>query len=885
MWSHSKIEAKKTRLEAIRAQLLFDIVVPIAGRVNTIPDKAAIDTQTRTLLGEIRAGADASDAMEKRLRAFHEEYAAVQDKRHVEIVSLLHEIRDVKPRLGTFPIRDSDRKTRDLVLNDLLASLYFRQEYDRFHDINSAHKGTFEWIFRDSPSAANKATWSNFDDWLRHHAGIYWISGKAGSGKSTLMKLLGTDKRSRAALLKWSVGSRLLILSFYFWSPGTPLQKSLEGLLRSIIAQALKACPELAEKIFPDRFEHRISDRHCPTMQQLTRAFASLTAPGLVDDSQVPIKLALFIDGLDEFDAGLMSHAELAAILTAAKNSSSFKAVLSSRPENAFEDAFVDCPNLRLHLLTHNDVVKYVNENLRAHPRMIQLESQAPDKTASLVEEIVGAAQGVFLWVRVVVRSLLEGLQNHDDIGTLVERLHELPTDLEDLFRLMLQRVPHRYKQAMSKIFQLLSSVSELDSNLQEQMLDTEIVPLTALGLKFAILESKEVMEAQIGQLTAEKAFQEIRSIDARLKTCCSGLVELRAPLEKAHYNPYLSSIMESTIALKNEADDWEDSELHFIHRSVKEYISKEDVWQEILQQTDHEGFHAGTAFLQSLVMQAKACSYEVNKCRSWNGLPWDLVATALRIARTLEEERGTDQLDMLNALETALTKRCGLDWWDTYQEDYIRPITWHDNFFSFAVRYGLRRYVQARLKIHGRQSIDKPGRPLLDYACRPKHSYDVWLRGRDFRVVEALLQHGADPNEKFNGFSPWQNAWHEAWYWHLTPELSRVLETLSAYGADPNAYIEDYKGFSERVTERSRLSVLLVALQVRARSSEDGAGNVKENAIGKETMSRIITQLKKKGAKVREWREVDGVFVRQKSGSWSERGKALQAQAQCVLL
>ncbi|KAI8244656.1 hypothetical protein K4K55_004601 [Colletotrichum sp. SAR 10_96] len=141
MWSRSKIEARKTRLEAIRPQLLFDIVVPIAGRVNTIPDKAAIDNQTRTLLNEIRAGVNASNALEKRLRAFHEEYAAVQDKRHVEILSVLHEIRDVKPRTATFAMKDNDRKTRELILNDLLASLYFRQEHDRFHDINSAYKG------------------------------------------------------------------------------------------------------------------------------------------------------------------------------------------------------------------------------------------------------------------------------------------------------------------------------------------------------------------------------------------------------------------------------------------------------------------------------------------------------------------------------------------------------------------------------------------------------------------------------------------------------------------------------------------------------------------------------------------------------------------------
>ncbi|CCF33700.1 hypothetical protein CH063_05841 [Colletotrichum higginsianum] len=35
MWSHGKIQEKKTRLEAIRQQLLFDIVVPMAAREKT----------------------------------------------------------------------------------------------------------------------------------------------------------------------------------------------------------------------------------------------------------------------------------------------------------------------------------------------------------------------------------------------------------------------------------------------------------------------------------------------------------------------------------------------------------------------------------------------------------------------------------------------------------------------------------------------------------------------------------------------------------------------------------------------------------------------------------------------------------------------------------
>ncbi|GJC94879.1 small S protein [Colletotrichum higginsianum] len=443
MWSHGKIQEKKTRLEAIRQQLLFDIVVPMAARVSTIPNMAAMDTQTQTLLTEIKAGEDANRAMEKRLHAFQEEHAAVQAvqaERHVEIVSILNDMHGSKPRPATSTTRESTLKPKHLVLKTLLDYLYFHQEIDRFHDIKPAHKGTFEWIYSEPRLGASGATWTNFHDWLQNDSGIYWISGKAGSGKSTLMKLVSTDERTRQPLLDWGVGSRLLILSFYFWNAGTTLQKSLEGLLRSIVSQALKECPELAEKLFPNRFQRCIDDTHSPTMQELERAFACLTAPGLADASLTPIKLVLLIDGLDEFDAGSMNLTELAELFTTAARSTSFKAVLSSRPENAFEEAFISCPRLRLHFLTHDDVVTYVNEKLSHHPRMVQLTLQAPNEAQALIGELVEAAQGVFLWVRLVVRSLLEGLQNHDEIDTLTERLRELPTDLEDLFRIMLEK-------------------------------------------------------------------------------------------------------------------------------------------------------------------------------------------------------------------------------------------------------------------------------------------------------------------------------------------------------------------------------------------------------------------------------------------------------------
>jgi ABC-type thiamine transport system ATPase subunit len=52
---------------------------------------------------------------------------------------------------------------------------------NREERILEAHEKTFRWIFKDSP----------FKHWLESKTGsnLFWISGKAGSGKSTLMKL------------------------------------------------------------------------------------------------------------------------------------------------------------------------------------------------------------------------------------------------------------------------------------------------------------------------------------------------------------------------------------------------------------------------------------------------------------------------------------------------------------------------------------------------------------------------------------------------------------------------------------------------------------------------------------------------------------------------
>jgi hypothetical protein len=69
------------------------------------------------------------------------------------------------------------------------------------------------------------------------------------------------------------------------------------------------------------------------------------------------------------------------------------------------------------------------------------------------VDEIVEKADGVFLWVRIVVKSLLEGLRNRDDIAILRERARLLPKELEPLYEHLLERIGPFYIVWASKAF------------------------------------------------------------------------------------------------------------------------------------------------------------------------------------------------------------------------------------------------------------------------------------------------------------------------------------------------------------------------------------------------------------------------------------------------
>lgn len=148
--------------------------------------------------------------------------------------------------------------------------LFFPEMFSRQDHIAEEHQGTYRWIFQPphdgesqevdgGPAVTGKGNdvlrdegeardehrkgqqGSNFVAWLGHGKEIYWLNGKPGSGKSTLMKFITSNiwenAVSKEAMVNWAGDNDVVTASFHFWSLGTGLQKSLQGLLRSLLYQ------------------------------------------------------------------------------------------------------------------------------------------------------------------------------------------------------------------------------------------------------------------------------------------------------------------------------------------------------------------------------------------------------------------------------------------------------------------------------------------------------------------------------------------------------------------------------------------------------------------------------------------------------------------------
>ncbi|KAH8928936.1 hypothetical protein BT69DRAFT_1292944 [Atractiella rhizophila] len=593
----------------------------------------------------------------------------------------------------------------------LIEALEFTSMTYRKSSVESAHAKTFSWIFDNTHP-------SEFASWLEGNEGVYWISGKFGSGKSTLLNFIYDHPSMRNCLRKWAGEKKLSLARFFAWSSGALEQRSMRGLLRTLLHQILSEHTELVHVAFPSLFQQLMkmdTKERIKFRRKMVWELGTLMS-GLrnaLRASQEETKYCFFVDGLDEFE-GEDQHGIISFLKDLAREN--VKICVSSRPWTIFEEAFADVKKMYLQRLTLSDMTYYFEDQFTAQVNLDHVPSV-------LVKETVHRSQGVFLWLTLVVKCLREDVSNSAaavDEAVLLRFLRAYPSDLDDLFRyLLFTGQPKSALKNASRLFQLLRAKEVVGDLLKDD---------TASSLReLGEAEHDEVICSSIERADAEETWDNLQDTKLRVERNCAGLLKItKLPAQSKEEVMDLST-----------GERWEiieqlaDSKISYLHRTVRDFLvaspSGVGVWTDFLEQTVGESFDAHLSHLRSIILHLKR-PYSKPKRHRWFDLLWEPHITyGLTHARFAEGSVAdtAQMVELLDELHETLNwywqKRKAGDEQDHWAKNAfgvfeLRGATEiYEPFLSLAIKFGLFRYVEAKLRQE--KYFYKNSKPRLSFA------------------------------------------------------------------------------------------------------------------------------------------------------------------------
>ncbi|KAI0098837.1 hypothetical protein GGR51DRAFT_537144 [Nemania sp. FL0031] len=743
-WKEKKVQSLENRLDRFRQQMMANVL-------------NSLRHETRRLIQE-------QSSMRESVRRIEQLQLSVGD-RFVDqlingeewkrdLIQMIHEQGQRTPQRTADPTRfKGDRridpgaiKIQELVQRRVLHKLTFRNMADRESRISRAHQRTFEWVFSD-PHPESRP-WSSFRNFLKRPGKkIYWITGKPGSGKSTLMKYIRYHPQTENLLRMWCGNDEFIQASFYFWNSGSRMQMTVDGLLQTLLHDCLRQLPQAIRDVLPERWEAATLfevDDFPWSWEEVAQALRRLLTEICPEK-----KFFIMIDGLDECSG---NQAQLIELITElAEGTENLKLCVASRPWNIFEDAFKDRPSLRVQDLSAPDIKYYIESKFAANQGFAEFREQDPSCAMELLETIAKKAEGVFLWVYLVVQSLLEGLTNGDGPRDLLSRLEELPPNLEQLYAKILGNLGDRYLDHASRLFQLVRACEG---------------PPTLLCIALADLEDGErAIQAPVKPMSDKEKSSILKNMKRKLASRCLGLLEV------------------PSMGIDSHTSGAEDEVIQYLHKSVRDYIQSSDIWSWLVSVT-RKPFDPHLLLFKSCLLQLKSYHSDSHRFkmrtyvlrailyakRSLNAHKREKTRHAKKVVHLLDEMDRTitllyDTYAIRHpSVSTDLSK--GKHWSCIFLSNIPNP-----SFLHMMVVGGIHQYLEMKLSSSDlkeedrhRNSIEEGyGMPLMIAALKGPLSDDGRrllevedLLGPHPEVFKTLLQKGESCHKRYDTTSAW---------------------------------------------------------------------------------------------------------------------------------
>jgi hypothetical protein len=273
---------------------------------------------------------------------------------------------------------------------------------DRRDNIDNNYRTTCSWL-TETPE------WLR---WRRERSGLLWIKGHPGAGKSTIMKYAMRNIRKR---------DRDNVVAYFFDArSATELDKSAEGLYRSLLVQFLQQVPE--EAIFESSCFKETSEEGADKKWSPPRLLELLhEAIHLLESDPITI----FIDALDECSEEMLQDTvdHLGDLLQPCD--SQLRICFASRyfPHITRRGAI----DLRLEDQKghHQDILLYIEGHL---------DSSNMNLSDCVRKVLLKKVRGSFIWAYLVLR-LLKDEYRRGRVADLEARLEALPKRLEHLYQ------------------------------------------------------------------------------------------------------------------------------------------------------------------------------------------------------------------------------------------------------------------------------------------------------------------------------------------------------------------------------------------------------------------------------------------------------------------
>jgi len=379
---------------------------------------------------------------------------------------------------------------------------------------------SFDWVWK-----------SEFVEWLKCDAKVFWIAGKPASGKSTLVNYITEHYRTRE-VAEQALGVGIVIAKFFFdFRAKDGLCNNFEGLRRSLLYKLLTTSNALAAEVMQHFGVNRLDD-------QIMLADATIFDYALNKNDQPTL---LFVDGLDEY-AGYKPE-----LLSLVDRITRFnvKVCLSSRYEKPFTITFKDLRfQFRMDELNEPGIYAYAKHVLKTTLRPSDDEERTLN-TAS--EDIAYSSSGVFLWARFAVSNVVDRVceGRHIEYGWIHTIIHSMPPELEDVY---------------ARIFQLISAKDKRACGIILALIDTA---------KYE-LELSELFEATLlagndfGSLNGDVTGKDLKNFQRYLEAVGSGLIQC-FPLGHGEAYYRLRPVLR----------------IRIVHRSIKTYLDSRG-WKQL---------------------------------------------------------------------------------------------------------------------------------------------------------------------------------------------------------------------------------------------------------------------------------------------------------------